>query len=186
MTDKDDWKRQLVAKLVDLSDPADPDRAVLAHLRRGLGLPLDYTLGRVGWLFSRVPEWDLDAAVLVTGLFALTKGECPHVRPKPDADGRQRSGPNFGTAFGAGLSQEDKQQREKRFIDLLDTGVTELPHKLRQAVSLVARDHVELDWQLLIGDVSKWDDADRRVQKQWARGFWNPSRDNDESARATN
>ena len=57
---------------------------------------------------------------------------------------------NFGAAFGAGLTHDEKQQREKRFIDLLDTDAEELPYKLRQAITLIARDGVGLDWVLLI------------------------------------
>ena len=45
---------------------------------------------------------------------------------------------------------EKKQQREKRFIDLLDTDKVELPKKLRQAIALIARDEAGLDWVLLI------------------------------------
>ena len=48
--------RRIGQTLTDLANPENPNRAALAHLRRGLGRPLDYTLSRVGWLFRRVPE----------------------------------------------------------------------------------------------------------------------------------
>jgi CRISPR system Cascade subunit CasB len=155
------WDVELVETLTDLADPANPNRAALAHLRRGLDGPLDYTLGRVGWLFRRVPDAALPAAVLAAGLFAWVKGDCPHAR-----------GVNFGAAFGAGLTLDDKRRRERRFIDLLDTDAEELPYKLRQAVTLIARDRVGIDWVLLIRHLARWDHPDRWVQKQWARGFW--------------
>jgi CRISPR type I-E-associated protein CasB/Cse2 len=79
---------------------------------------------------------------------------------------------NFGAAFGAQLTLDEKQQREKRFIDLLDTDAADLPYKLRQAITLIARDSIGLDWSLLIRDLGQWNDPDRWVQKQWARGFW--------------
>jgi CRISPR type I-E-associated protein CasB/Cse2 len=123
--------------------------------------PLDYILGRVGWLFHRVPDFALDDAILAAGLFAWVKGGCPQVDKV-----------NFGEAFGAGLTLEGKQQREKRFIDLLDTDAEELPYKLRQAISLIARDTVGLDWVRLIRHLAHWDHPDRWVQKEWARGFW--------------
>src|SRR6185312_2649609 len=78
----------------------------------------------------------------------------------------------FGAAFGAGLTLEEKRQREKRFIDLLDTDADELPYKLRQAITLIARDNVGLDWVLLIKDLGRWTRPERWVQKEWARGFW--------------
>src|SRR5262249_19682342 len=103
----------------------------------------------------------LDNAVLAAGLFAWVKGDC-----------RQAEQVNFGAAFGTGLTVEEKQQRERRFIDLLDTDADELPYKLRQAVTLIARDSIGLDWRLLIQHLGHWDHPDRWVQKDWARGFW--------------
>jgi CRISPR type I-E-associated protein CasB/Cse2 len=155
------WAVDLVDDLNELADPDSPDRAALAHLRRGLEGPLDYTLGRVGWLFRRVPDRDLAEAVLAAGLFAWVKGDCP-----------QTADVNFGAAFGTRLTLEEKQQREKRFIDLLDTGAEEVSYKLRQAITLIARDGIGLDWVLLIRHLRHWTHPDRWVQKVWARGFW--------------
>ena len=154
------WDVELVDGLTELANPDSPKRAALAHLRRGLAGPLDYTLGRVGWLFRRVPDFALDDAILAAGLFAWVKGDC-----------RQAEKVNFGAAFGAGLTLDEKQQREKRFIDLLDTDADELPYKLRQAVTLIARD-VGLDWVLFIRHLGYWGHPDRWVQKELARGFW--------------
>jgi CRISPR system Cascade subunit CasB len=61
---------------------------------------------------------------------------------------------------------------ERRFIDLLDADPTDLPYKLRQAVSLLAANGVGLDWQLLFSHLRHWGHPDRWVQKRWARGFW--------------
>jgi CRISPR system Cascade subunit CasB len=155
------WDVELVDGLTKLAQPDGPNRAALAHLRRGLDRPTDYTLGRVGWLFRRAPDYALDNAVLAAGLFAWVKGVCP-----------QSEGVNFGGAFGHGLTADEKKQREKRFIDLLDTDAEELPYKLRQAVTLIARDAVGLDWVLLIRHACHWGHPDRWVQKQWARAFW--------------
>jgi CRISPR type I-E-associated protein CasB/Cse2 len=155
------WVVELVSALTNLADPANPDRAALSHLRRGVEHSLDYTLGRVGWLFRRVPDFALNDAVLAAGLFAWVKGDC-----------LQAGNVNFGAAFGAGLTLEKKQQREKRFIDLLDTDADELRYKLRQAITLIVREGVGLDWVLLIRHLRHWGHADRWVQKEWARGFW--------------
>lgn len=155
------WDAKLIDALTEMADPDSPNRAVLAHLRRGVDGPLDYTLGRVGWLFRRVPDGALDEAVLSAGLFAWVKGDC-----------RQTDGVNFGAAFGAGLTLEERQQREKRFVDLLDTDTKELPYKLRQAITLIARDGVGLDWVMLIRHLGQWGHPDRWVQKEWARRFW--------------
>jgi len=161
------WVAPFVAQLTRLANPDDVDRAALAHLRRGLiGAP-DYTLARVGWLFRGVHDDEaLDAAILAAGLFAWVKGEC-----------HQNDGANFGRAFGCNLTDDAKAQREKRFTDLLDTDRTDLPAKLRQAVTLIARDRVGLDWKMLIYDLTRWDRPDRWVQREWARGFWSNPKD---------
>ncbi len=155
------WVVQLVNDLTALVDPKNPNRAALAHLRRGLQATPDYTLARVGWLFRSVPDDHLEDALLAAGLFAWMKGDCP-----------QRADVNFGAAFGSGLRHDEKTAREQRFIDLLDTDVDELPYKLRQAITLIGRDGVGLDWKLLIGHLGHWHHPDRWVQKEWARGFW--------------
>lgn len=165
------WENELVDRLTELASADNPERAVLAHLRRGLQAPLDYTLGRVGWLFRRVPDRDLKNATLAAGLFAWVKGECS-----------QTPNVNFGDAFGVGLTLDEKQQREKRFVDLLDTDMDELPYKLRQAVTLIAGDGVGLDWRLLIRQLGHWDHPDRWVQREWARGFWAAATEDDTNA----
>ena len=101
----------------------------------------------------------LDSAILAAGLFAWVKGDCPH-----------SANINFGRAFGAGLSVEDKEQREKRFTHLLDTDINELSGVLRQAVSFIRGQ--SLDWESFILHLMHWDHPDRWVQKAWARGFW--------------
>jgi len=159
------WETGLVARLIEYSDPASPDRAVMAHLRRGLGDAPDRTLARVGWMFAPIPDWALDAAILTAGLFAISKSSCPH-----------SPGINFGQAFGTQRNDKGEPRHERRFIDLLDTGVDELPHKLRQAVTLLAAESVRLDWELLARQLPQWNHPDRWVQKKWARGFWNAPR----------
>jgi CRISPR system Cascade subunit CasB len=157
------WITDLVQKLQDLADPADPDRAALAHLRRSLATDPAYVLARVGWLFRAVPgEFrDLDNAILVAGLFALTKGDCPN-----------RKDWSFGRAFGSLPGKADNTSIERRFIDLLDTDIDDLRYKLRQALTLVAPHQLPLDWELLLVHLRQWDHPDRRVQKWWARDFW--------------
>jgi CRISPR system Cascade subunit CasB len=156
------WDQNLVEHLTELNRADNPDRATLAHLRRGLQAPPDYTLARVGWLFRRVPERDLEDAILAAGLFAWVKGACAHTEDNV----------SFGAAFGAELTADEKQQREKRFIDLLDTDKDELPYKLRQAITLISREGTELNWALLITHLRHWAHEDRWVQKQWARDYW--------------
>lgn len=161
------WQMPLVNHLTRLAAPDNPDRAALAHLRRGLGRPIAETLSRVGWLFDRVPDEALDSAVLAAGLFAWVKGDCKHT-----------DNVDFGRAFGAGLTRDEKQQREKRFTDLLDTDADDLPYKLRQAVTLIRG--TGLDWAALMTHLTHRDHIDKWVQKTWARGYWSAPATDDE------
>ena len=175
MSDRNAWVGPFVGRLTRLANPDNPDRAALAHLRRGLGDPAG-TLARVGWLFNGVPDDRADnalnSAVLAAGLFAWTKGRCENA-----------SNVNFGKASGAGLSEDDKKQREKRFTALLDADPTELPFLLRQAVTLI--EGTSLDWAALITHLMSWDHPDRWVQKDWARGFWWTSTTAEQPAEST-
>lgn len=159
-----EWTAGLVAKLQVIGDQNKLDRAALAHLQRGLNNPA-YALSRVGWVFDHILDVrDEEAAILTASLFAWTKGTCSH-----------KAGESFGKAFGAGLTTQEKQQREKRFIRLIDATSTDLPIVLRNCVALVAQnDPPPLDWGLLAMDIRRWDSPDRRVQKKWSRGFWSP------------
>jgi CRISPR system Cascade subunit CasB len=170
MTHPNSWITPFVKRLMPLASDDNPNRAALAHLRRGLGEPADRTLSRVGWLFpSHLNDVELDAAILAAGLFAWTKGECKHT-----------TNINFGRAFGGGLSEDEKKAREKRFVALLDADGSELPVLLRQAFSLI--EGTPLDWEQLIIHLIDWDRDDRRVQRYWARGFWwTATDDRDES-----
>lgn len=162
MSDPKDRIERLVGQLEKLADPKNPNRAVLAHLRRGLGQDSTYALGRAGWLFVsfRDPEEE-DAAILTAALFAWTKGKCPSTVHA-----------SVGNAFAQLPGAGDNPSIERRFVDLLDTDRTELDGKLRQVISLLAQHAIGLDWAQLCRHIMYWHFDDRRVQKQWARDFW--------------
>jgi len=162
VSDFKDRIERLVGDLEKLADPGSPNRAVLAHLRRGLGSDPTYALSRAGWLFAGInPGKDEDAAILTAGLFAWAKGKCPQTKSW-----------SVGRAFSQIKGAGDNRSVERRFIDLLDTDQADLDVKLRQIISLLARDSIGLDWGLLCRHLRSWAHDDRWVQKQWARDFW--------------
>jgi CRISPR system Cascade subunit CasB len=159
-------KYGFVTQLLELIDPNAPDRATLAHLRRGLAAGDEsYSLGRCGWLFQRYADDPRKekAALLTAEVFAHAKGKCP-----------QADGVTVGDALGRLSREKEGASTEKRFIDLLDADAADLPHKLRQAVSLLASAGIGLDWHRLFQDLCHWDGQryPKKVQKEWARGFW--------------
>lgn len=155
------WINDLVGRLWGLSSPDNPgaaNRAALAHLRRGLGKPLAVTLSRQGWLYNEVPDRDLEAAVLVSGLFAEHQ--------QPNGQG------SIGAAFRELRKESGGESVEKRFAHLADSDSEDLPDRLRHAVKQLAAKDIPLDWGRLLRDILSWDAVERPVQRQWARDFW--------------
>jgi CRISPR system Cascade subunit CasB len=71
----------------------------------------------------------------------------------------------------------DSASVELRFTALLDSDEDELPHRLRQAVSLVSADQIAIDWPQLLIDLIGWSSDARYVQQRWARAYWSTSDD---------
>lgn len=158
------YDERLAARLAELAK--DEQRAELAMLRRGLS-SAGY-LAAAPVVAPLVPgdatRWDEDSYYLVGALFGLHQGSAA-----PGANGRRQ---NLGDAFrqlqdaGAGAGGE------RRFLALLNADADELPTRLRHAISLLKAHEVLVDWAQLAADVRRWQHADRRVQRAWARRFW--------------
>ena len=164
----------LVAHIAACVPTADRpgDRATLAVLRRAVGrrpgevveacrvvdpfLPL-----RV----SRREEW---AAYVTATIMAL------HPLHARKTDGRRSAG------FGRSLRRirfrdlEEDVGVERRFIALLSADGEQMVVHLRGLVVLLHDRAVEepLDFIQLYRDLLDWDREDRRVQRDWAAGFW--------------
>lgn len=152
------------------------DRAALAHLRRALGKPVAVAHEAhrhvLPWLPAREKRWeqerDEDAAYLVASLFALWhQGKDRVERAAGDRPA------NLGTSFRRLPEDRRTDSVEKRFRALLNAHRDDLPDHLRHAVSML-RPHAEcaLDWSQLLRDIRGWDAVNRRVQRDWARGYW--------------
>lgn len=59
---------------------------------------------------------------------------------------------------------------ERRFIALLDADSDQLPHRLRQMVTLLKEQ--PLDFGLLLEDLLRWNHPEKRTQHRWARDFY--------------
>lgn len=135
------------------------DRGALAKLRRSVGK--DYPSAEALRLIApflpqdQTRSWKTRCYELVAGLFAA----------HPAAGG----GGNMGDAF---LRLGSHESAQKRFVALLDSDPDDLPHRLRQAVSLARSKDVPIDWARLLTDLLHWDDESRWVQYKWARAYW--------------
>lgn len=168
----------LVAHLEDLA--AREDRGAVAALRRGLGKEP----GTVPEMYRHVEPFlqsagprETEAAYLVASLFGL----------HPVAWTRPEDSP-WNTSFGWSLrpirSRDDgMEQREdegvaRRFVAALTCDRPALGTHLRQLLSILhfRKDSAPVDWERLYRDIVNWEDADRRVRRRWAEGFWRGTR----------
>jgi CRISPR system Cascade subunit CasB len=79
---------------------------------------------------------------------------------------------NFGGSMALVRAQAGGDSTERRFVALLSSHRDDLPDHLRHAVSLCASKQVRVNWGRLLRDLPNWDDAQGRVQLNWAREFW--------------
>ncbi len=139
--------------------------AAMAHLRRGLGKPAGTTTEMypyIGSFLRKEPDYKRENALYLVGsLFGFywkaenTKG-------------------NLGDSMF--LIKDESGSIEKRFAALLNANYEDLHHHLRQAVSLLKSKEKPINWERLFQDIRNWESDDRKVQREWARGFWDTNR----------
>ena len=146
------------------------DRAALAALRRGLGQPPGHAPEMhpyvVRFLPNNANSWVEQSYYLVASLYGL----------HPDMG----KGENLGRHFAKTLDPDPEKNKavERRFTALLTAHPDDLHFYLRQAISFLKSrpEPVAVNWHQLMQDVLDWGSyyKQARVQKQWARYFWNP------------
>ncbi|MGH2353251.1 MAG: type I-E CRISPR-associated protein Cse2/CasB [Chloroflexota bacterium] len=168
--------RWFVAGLERLAKPEDaqgrdlpPDRAALAAMRRGLGREpgeAPEMLPHVASMLDRdVREVDEWAYYLVAALFAWH----PLPWPQREEAGRRSS---LGVSLARLSDRTESGSAERGMVALLNSHRDDLAERLRRAVGLLRSHEVPVDWTRLLYDLLRWDQLDRRVQRQWARDFW--------------
>jgi len=103
--------------------------------------------------------WRREVHYLVAGLWAV------HWR-------KERLGQpmSVGKACAAYQAASGSASTERRFIALLDADANQLPHRLRQMLSLLKE--LSIDFEELLKGVLFWNDDQKRTQKAWARDFY--------------
>jgi CRISPR system Cascade subunit CasB len=148
------------------------ERKGFAELRRSLGDGQD--LRAVPYVEPFVKEQGLQSIrrqmfYLVAGLFCLIE------RPidlKLDTMPQPRAG-NLGDSVAQSyLKRERSGSIEKRFVALLDADLEQLPQRLRQMLTLLHADKVEIAWEQLLRALCYWNSDERQVQHEWARSFY--------------
>jgi len=157
-----------------------PNRAAMAHLRRGLGKPPGTAYEMDRYILEKLPEGattlDEQRYYLVASLFAQWhqgKDSAQSLKGEWDTDR------NVGRSLRLMVNQESPDKREnleksveKRLNALLNSHHDDLGHHLRRIVALLKARVVPLNWPQLLRDLRYWDAESRSVQHAWARGFW--------------
>lgn len=137
------------------------DRGAQAALRRSLA----FAPGTWPAVFPYVEpfvrgqsRWKRAVAYLVAGLMASSKAS--------SASG------NLGDAAFVLRVRTDSRSVESRFVALLDADEEQLPHRLRQMITLMAGHDIAPDWALLRRDLERWMHDERYIQQRWAERYY--------------
>ncbi|MDA8345346.1 MAG: type I-E CRISPR-associated protein Cse2/CasB [Thermaerobacter sp.] len=160
--------KAFIQRLEDLSTRGD-----LATLRRNAGNTLAQASSAMGPFYRMLPSeayWEEEIYFLVATLYPLN----PY-KQKGD----------FGSTVAALRSAVDLKTLDRRMAILLDSdfdsvddkvGGGSLSYRLRQFVKFAASKQVGVDWGRLLADLRYWTHPEKRVQKRWARSYYQGTR----------
>lgn len=103
--------------------------------------------------------WRRTVLYLVAGLWAT------HWR-----EGRSGAPLSIGKACAEYQAVDGSASTERRFISLLDADADQLPHRLRQIVTLLKEQTI--DFEALLERLLYWNDEQKRTQYSWARDYY--------------
>ena len=132
-----------------------------ARLKRNAGKSLAEATDALG-LFYRllppgVPPAQDETYFLVATLYPLVAG---------GASG------DLGVSLHQARQPANHKGLDRRVEILLDADETQLPFRLRQAIHFLQSSRVRVDWPRVLEDLLYWNQAERRVQRRWARSYF--------------
>ncbi len=146
-----------------LESLSEKDTKVRAVLRRSLAFDPGTHVPAFPYVEPFVGNADSplrrETLYLVAGLWAMQLRVGEKVSPMP-----------IGKACAAYQNESKSKNTERRFIALLDADRDQLPHRLRQMISLLKEQTIDFD--SLLSGLLYWDDDRKRTQNAWARDFY--------------
>lgn len=97
--------------------------------------------------------------------------------------------PRKGKAFPDALAQLKSDTVEKRFMSLLDEPMEAdglFSIKLYRLCHMLSAEGINVDWDGLCGDLTKWGSQERYIQRRWMRSYFSvhdDDTDNNKSAK---
>jgi CRISPR system Cascade subunit CasB len=157
----------------------DDDRAVLAHLRRGLGKEPATAMEMfpyVSRFTNNLYRKDENAFFSVASLIGLY----PTMSWTSGGKGKDNLGKSLWTLeekMREGKPRQPKDETksssvEKRFVALLNADEEDLPNHLRQIISLLKSNEMPVNWHELLRGIKQWNHPNRKIQREWAKEFW--------------
>jgi CRISPR system Cascade subunit CasB len=151
----------------------EKDTKVRAVLRRSLAFEPGSYVPAFPYVEPRVKDedgrWRREMLYLVAGLWAA------HWRQ--DRVGQPMSIGEACATYDAEKRNKvpkDEQRQgsstERRLVTLLDSDIDQLPHRLRQMISLLKDQPI--DFEALLKGLLYWNDERKRTQNAWARDFY--------------
>jgi CRISPR system Cascade subunit CasB len=149
------------------------DRAALAALRRAAGRPPGESPAAYPAVYRALGDeplqpWEETPYFIVAPLFALY----PHGSWRRGDEEERYEPRSLGASFARLAERTGSGSIEGRFRALLDSRIEDVPEHLRHAVGLLRAHEVPVSWTELLGDIRRWDDERRSVQRKWARHYW--------------
>lgn len=111
------------------------------------------------FLQGEATSWRRQIFYLVAGLWAA------HWR-----EGQSNTSMSIGRACKNHQAVTGSTSTERRFITLLDADSDQLPHRLRQMVTLLKEQPI--DFAALLKDLLYWNSDAKRTQKAWASDYY--------------
>lgn len=158
----------------ELEKLRDDNRGAFSSLRRNAGSTLGEARG-AAWIHARLHGMRRiheEKYFLIATLFDLNR--------------HRAIGGDMGTTLRLLQGKSSAEAVERRFLVLLDaefgrvydaqdggkSGGGEMAFRLRQMVKLAGAREIGINWAVLLADLCCWDLPDKRVQKKWARNFY--------------
>jgi CRISPR system Cascade subunit CasB len=138
------------------------DTRVRAILRRSLAFEPSRYIPAYPYVEPFVVDaegWRREAHYLVAGLWATHLSE-----------GRAGQVIKLGEACAMYQKSSGSESVERRFINLLDADLDQLPHRLRQMVALLKEQ--PLDFEYMLKGLLRWNSENRYTQNNWARDYY--------------
>lgn len=136
-------------------------RGELALLRRHAGKTLGESGDALELFYRLLPEEvgteHHETFFLVATLFPITAS---------------RNVGNVGASLKRFRTKDTQKGLDRRLSILLDADDEQLPYRLRQMVRRIESLRGGVNWRNLLRDLLQWNDASRKVQREWAMAYF--------------